>query len=113
MSINRRTIAATLSGLLLPLAALAFMLAGITHEAPVGGWVGTDTAAAERPAAAPTWETHGGMNGCEPIREGVLSDRVLVVTQQGSVERVGFDAAWAVAHDSESANDVYVIGACR
>ena len=112
---THRTFAATIAhAILLPIAALAFFFTGITHEAPTGGRIGTtDTAAAQRPAAAPTWDSHGGAKGCEPMREGVLTDLVLVVTQQGDVERMDFDSAWAVVQDDEPANDVYVVGACR
>lgn len=63
--------------------------------------------------AAPTWDSHGGAKGCRPMREGELADTVLVVTQQGDTVQMGFDRAWGMVTDTEHANDVHVIGACR
>lgn len=109
---QRRTAATVLHSILLPVLGMAAVFVALTHDAPVGGWVGTDVASAERPAAAPSWDSHGGVEGCRPMVEGEMVDRVLVVTQGGESVRMDFDRAWSVATDDEHANDVYVIGAC-
>lgn len=93
------------------MAVLAVAIPAYSHDAPTGGWVGTDTAT--RPAAAPTWDSHGGQHGCRPMQEGDLSERVLVVTQPGTTVRMRFDRAWNLNHDNEPANDVYAIGVCK
>lgn len=46
------------------------------------------------------------------MRDGALSERVLVVTQPGDTVRMRFDRAWNLNHDTEPANDVYAIGVC-
>lgn len=95
------------------MAVLAVAIPAYSHDAPTGGWVGTDAVAAERPHAWPTWDSHGTGSGCQPLQDDVLPARVLAVTQSGETVRMRFDRAWNLNHDNEPANDVYAIGVCK
>ena len=98
-------------------AALSLGISASTYAAPEGGYNATEAETAmwlaDLPVNVPTWETHGGAKGCHEFFPGDLTDTVLVVTQQGETVRMDFDAAWAAAHDDETANDLWVIGACE
>lgn len=115
MTTTRRLSAALLNAALLPAFALAFMLAGITHDAPQGGWVGTDTALAQKAHNVPEWTPAiaKAFPACEAFQEGVLAPQVVIVDQQGAAHRVSLEAAQVRATDASTVNDMWVVGLCR
>lgn len=98
-------------------AALSLGISASTYAVPEGGYNATEAETAmwlvDLPVNEPAWETHGGAKGCHEFFPGDQTNTVLVVTQQAETVRMDFDAAWAAAHDSNTANDLWVIGACE
>lgn len=101
-------------------AVAALSVSACTHDAPTGGYAHTASPAelagyhdwlATQPVNVPTWETHG-QAGCTPV-DGQAADTVLVVTQGNDVQRMDFDRAWQLSHNSDRADDVWTIGVCR
>lgn len=123
MTSTRRLAAVALTAantLLAILAVLAIYVPASTHEAPEGlkaGGVEAWSVMQERedlPVNVPTWdrETAAAFPACEAPVEGEIPAAVIVVQQDGDTVRTSLDAADAVAHDAEPANDVWVVGAC-
>lgn len=111
----KKQIATALHLLLIPAVAVAALLIGITHDAPEGGWVGNDTAQAQRPGNVPEWnaEIAAQFPACEAFREGVLVADVVIVDQQNDAHRLPVKAAVKRAHDEAKVNDMWVVGICR
>jgi len=108
---------------LVPTAALAFGISANTHDAPLGdyqpmapgiAWDAFLQSRAHHPDNVPDWTraTARAYPGCEAVQDGVLYDTVVVVKSDASTVRMPFDKAWALGHDDERANDVWVIGGC-
>lgn len=97
----------------------ALAVQGGTHDAPAAGYAHMSPSEAvtyarvleSKPVNVPTFATHG-QPGCAPV-DGEPAATVLVVTQSGESVRMNFDTAWNRGHDSERANDVWVVGVCR
>lgn len=116
----RGFVAAGLSHALAAGALVAVSVAGLTHEAPTGSFVGTDADRAlmhqGKPSNVPAWETDYAERfpGCvESLPAGVIPSTVVAVDLSGDVARVPFDHAWAVNHDGNLATNVWVVGSCR
>ena len=109
---SRRTVATILHAALLPVLALVAMLVGISHEAPVGGWVGTMASA--EPTNVPAWSADlaDRFPACRRHREGVLAPGLVVIDSAAGAHRMSTDAAFALNSDAEQANNVWVVGVC-
>ena len=118
---TRTRTATILHAALLPLLALAFLLAAITHDAPEGDYQAMGPAAWEvfkesrnldEPTNVPEWSwVAADFPSCSGATD-VLADQVVVVDSGAESYRLGFDQAWAINHDGERANDVWVVGTC-
>lgn len=121
MTTNRRHLAAALNIILAAVVGVAALIGGMTHDAPQGGWMGPSDEVAgayERgPFNVPTWDDVPAAQrpGCEPMRDGILPADVLVSDRDGNLERLSFDAAWALVKDHPvgSKFPAYVVGMCR
>ena len=82
-------------------------------HADVGSIVAREADPAVRaaaPANVPRWAQFAArFPGCDTHKR---LGAVVFVDQDGTARRVGFDRAWAVAHDHTAANDGWVIGWC-
>lgn len=99
--------------------ASAFLIMGITHDAPVL-WDHSDTAEiaqAQRdreaqPVNVPKWNASDAATGCTKNPTDAAPSNVLVVTQGNDREIISFDEAWNITHNDNKADDVWVIGFC-
>lgn len=89
-------------------------ISGMTHDAPIAGYVGRR--APRKPVNVPEWddaEHAGDYAGCtETLPAGQIPSSVVVVRLSGEVTRMDFDEAWQRTHDLNAANDVWVVGQC-
>lgn len=91
---------------LIAIGSLGILFATTYRPADVPG-LASDGPTAERPSAIETLPEPT----CDADVE--IPAVVEVVTFDGSVDRISFDAAWRRAHDDVGHNDVWVIGWCR
>lgn len=104
----------TVSGL-----AAATAVAGMTHEAPTGGWGGSHAKVAATYAKdatnVPQWDKHlsqqfKGFSDIETRPKGTIPSRVAVVPKNGEPYSMGFDRAYKINNDREPANNVWTVG---
>lgn len=103
-------------GLLTSAVLAAVAVSGMTHDAPLGDYVGTSQVTDEKPVNVPEWQPEYAdrFAGCvASLPSGTIPATVVVVKRTGDVIRMDFDRAWTVAHNSNAADDVWVVGACR
>lgn len=96
--------------------AVALVVPTVTHDAPVGGWVGSQGQIDSLPPLAPNlpqWTPRMGrrFRGCSSRKSRDLGD-LIVVGLRGDVQRVEFGLAWERNHNAEDADDVWVVGWC-
>ena len=113
----------TARNLLLPVAfALAAFIPAITHDAPLGDYqkirgevasmMFIESRGLDQPTNVPEWSwVAEDFPSCSP-RTDVLAEDVVVVDSGADSHRMDFDRAWALNHDNERANDVWVVGTC-
>ena len=102
--------------------AAVFLIPAVIETAPVGGFVaesGSDriqreSVAAAKPDNTPTrvWGA-GDFPGRSAVKDGVPVDAVVVVRHDGTAERQPFDEGYAVTHDDDAGNDLWVVGGCH
>ncbi|GAB2762213.1 hypothetical protein [Nocardioides pakistanensis] len=88
-------------------------ITGMTHDAPLAGYVGQ--ASPQKPANTPAWSTGdaAAYPGCGRVLPvGDVPSSVVVVRLTGEVTKMDFDQAWERTHNDNAADDVWVIGAC-
>ena len=89
-------------------------ISGMTHDAPLAGYVGRR--APRKPVNVPEWddaEHAGDYAGCtETLPAGQIPSSVVVVRLTGEVTKMDFDQAWERTHNDNAADDVWTIGAC-
>lgn len=95
---------------------LAFLIPAITHDAPMGGWVGSQGRIDTLPTSAPNapeWQPEYAAQfpGCTGHKTDTAGDLV-VYTLRGDLKRVDFGTAWERSHNTDDADDVWVIGWC-
>ena len=85
-------------------------VAGVTHDAPEGGFnghLGTLPPGHGKPDNVPEFRPHPG---CTP--EIRLADRLLVVDQDGRYREMAFDEATRRIENAAWVDDVWVVGTC-
>ena len=115
MTKTQRRITTGLYALLAFTVTLVVLLSGMTHGAPLGGYVGNGQSL-EKEANVPTWTKADAkaFPACQArLPEGVIPAAVVVVHQDATVERMPFQAAWDATHNDSPADDLWVIGFCR
>lgn len=113
---SKNTAAALLSALLPLGLGLALGVSAMTHDAPVGSYVGSADAIeaniAAMPMNVPTFDEFAAeFPGCESMREVPFAPAVVIVRSDRTAERLPVDEAFALVKRSPE-NTVWVVGVC-
>ena len=99
--------------------ATAMVVAGMTHETPKGGYVGTPEQVSKTNAAKPSNEPRWnkslgrqfeGFSDMSTRPKSAIPSHVVAVHQNASASRMSFDRAYSLNTDNERANDVWTVG---
>lgn len=102
--------------------AAALIVPAVTHDAPVGGYVGIDHAIRDEAINEPEWgntDHRADRDGCVPApRTTGIASEVIVSDREGVTQRIGWNAAQqdrinAANANTDSSDNVWIVGTCR